>query len=171
MAAAPEGHRRNGRELSSATAGRSAFLKTVFETRLFRKQPTNGRTPLESCAGDFFDAPLGQGSVARINRGRRPLTRPCPRLISCGVPPGRALRARPFAVWSPAFRRRDIRAHAPLHFSQLATPDVPPAEAGTPYPCPNPRRGRRSSRARRFASLRLRPVAFPRFDYQFPRCG
>ena len=39
--------------------------------------------------GGFSDAPLGHGHTQRANRGLRPLLRPCPRLMSCGVPPGR----------------------------------------------------------------------------------
>ena len=37
----------------------------------------------------FFDAPLGHGVTRHGFRGRRPLGRTCPRLISSGVPPGR----------------------------------------------------------------------------------
>ena len=37
----------------------------------------------------FFDAPLGHGVRWHGFRGRRPLGRTCPRLISSGVPPGR----------------------------------------------------------------------------------
>ena len=37
----------------------------------------------------FFDAPLGHGEFSQSFRGLRPLPRSCPRLISCGVPPGR----------------------------------------------------------------------------------
>ena len=37
----------------------------------------------------FFDAPLGHGVGWHGFRGRRPLGRTCPRLISSGVPPGR----------------------------------------------------------------------------------
>ncbi len=39
----------------------------------------------------FFDAPLGHGTTRHDFRGRRPLRRTCPRLISSGVPPGRGL--------------------------------------------------------------------------------
>ena len=38
--------------------------------------------------GHFFDAPLGHGTARHGFRGRRPLARTCPRLISSGVPPG-----------------------------------------------------------------------------------
>ena len=36
----------------------------------------------------FFDAPLGHRTTRDEFRGRRPLARTCPRLISSGVPPG-----------------------------------------------------------------------------------
>ena len=36
----------------------------------------------------FFDAPLGHRATQHRFRGRRPLARTCPRLISSGVPPG-----------------------------------------------------------------------------------
>ena len=39
--------------------------------------------------GHFFDAPLGHGAARDGFRGRRPLPRTCPRLISSGIPPGR----------------------------------------------------------------------------------
>ena len=42
-----------------------------------------------SIPGYFFDAPLGHGTTRHDFRGRRPLARTCPRLISSGVPPGR----------------------------------------------------------------------------------
>ena len=38
--------------------------------------------------------PAGAWPVRRRNRGPRPLGRACPRLISCGVPPGRRARCR-----------------------------------------------------------------------------
>ena len=42
--------------------------------------------------------PAGAWPVRRGNRGPRPLARACPRLISCGVPPGpSARRRRPFS--------------------------------------------------------------------------
>ena len=40
----------------------------------------------------FLRCPAGAWPVRRANRGRRPLARACPRLISCGVPPGRTAR-------------------------------------------------------------------------------
>ncbi len=48
--------------------------------------------------GAFFDAPPGQGSTNGGNRGRRSLPRTCPRLISCGVPPGRSAGVPPAAA-------------------------------------------------------------------------
>ncbi len=43
-------------------------------------------------SGAFFsDAPLGHYAFRDRDRGLRPLARTCPRLISCGVPPGRGI--------------------------------------------------------------------------------
>ena len=49
----------------------------------------SGRQRSTRVPGQFFDAPLGHGATRHRFRGRRPLTRTCPRLISSGVPPGR----------------------------------------------------------------------------------
>ena len=52
----------------------------------------SGRSSLARSSGipnQFFDAPLGHGATRHGFRGRRPLARTCPRLISSGVPPGR----------------------------------------------------------------------------------
>ena len=49
----------------------------------------------------FLRCPAGAGSVRRRNPGAAPAARACPRLISCGVPPGR--RAKP---WRLFFGRR-----------------------------------------------------------------
>ena len=52
----------------------------------------SGRPNREHSAGipdHFFDAPLGHRANCDGFRGRRPLPRTCPRLISSGVPPGR----------------------------------------------------------------------------------
>ena len=49
-----------------------------------RRHARRGKT-----GGRFSDAPLGHGHTQRVNRGLRPLPRLGPRLISCGVPPGR----------------------------------------------------------------------------------
>ena len=49
----------------------------------------SGRQRATSIPGHFFDAPLGHGATRNGFRGRRPLARTCPRLISSGVPPGR----------------------------------------------------------------------------------
>ena len=47
---------------------------------------------------EFLRCPAGARPVRRGNRGPRPLARACPRLISCGVPPGRG--ARPWRQFS-----------------------------------------------------------------------
>ncbi len=50
---------------------------------------TGAPPPVAEFVAIFSDAPLGQGTFSLRFRGRRPLARPCPRLISFGVPPGR----------------------------------------------------------------------------------
>ena len=50
---------------------------------------SSGRQRLARVPDQFFDAPLGHGTIRHGFRGRRTLLRTCPRLISCGVPPGR----------------------------------------------------------------------------------
>ena len=54
------------------------------------KFPTSLARTFLSRRGAFFDAPPGHESITSGNRGRRPLPRTCPRLMSCGVPPGRS---------------------------------------------------------------------------------
>ena len=49
----------------------------------------SGRRGPAGIPGNFFDAPLGHEGTRHGIRGRRPLARPCPRLISSGVPLGR----------------------------------------------------------------------------------
>ena len=82
---APAGHRRNGPD-----AGRSpAWLWSDVGC------PTCGRrrAVTEMLRGwrrqKLLRCPAGAWPVRRGNRGPRPLARACPRLISCGVPPGR----------------------------------------------------------------------------------
>ena len=87
---APAGHRRNGRNAGHSVAllgsgvgcptcgGRQAVAETP---RAWRRQK-------------LLRCPAGAGLVRRGNRGPRPLARACPRLISCGVPPGRGANRR-----------------------------------------------------------------------------
>ena len=84
---APAGHRRNFWR-------RSARSVSVTARRLGQ-------------AGQFFDAPLGHGATPHGFRGRRPLTRTCPRLISSGVPPGRETGGQP---GQPLSRNDAVRA-------------------------------------------------------------
>ena len=51
----------------------------------------SGRRRWSGIPAHFFDAPLGHRATRHGYRGRRPLLRTCPRLISCGVSPGREL--------------------------------------------------------------------------------
>ena len=66
----------------------------VWVRRLFEDNGQFARHLAFGDTGIFFDAPLGHDSIPRANRGRQPLARSCPRLISCGVPPGRSARRR-----------------------------------------------------------------------------
>ena len=91
---APAGHRRNW----------SGMLADHW--LLIRSEPTSrggdapGRPPPK-----LLRCPAGAWPVRRGNRGPRPLARACPRLISCGVPPGRkAKRSGQFFGGRPAAR-------------------------------------------------------------------
>ena len=80
---APAGHRRTGPGFRIIAGGsicprRRAMAETLRDGR---------RQKLLRC-------PAGAWSVRRGHRGPRPLARACPRLISCGVPPGRGARRR-----------------------------------------------------------------------------
>ena len=103
----PEGHRRRlaGGKLAPAGAAPGCHAKRAMPQRGIGEvfgvvRPTASPPPLvasgrssrqrsASVPGQFFDAPLGHGGTRHGFRGRRPLLRTCPRLISSGVPPGR----------------------------------------------------------------------------------
>ena len=74
---------RRGIEEVSGVAHAAAFPPPLVAAEQSDRQRA---TSLPGC---FFDAPLGQGGTRHGFRGRRPLARTCPRLISSGVPPGR----------------------------------------------------------------------------------
>ena len=78
---APAGHRRNGPGCWPVTGCRiGPTRRAVAEMiRCGRRQK-------------LLRCPAGACPVRRGNRGLRPLPRACPRLISCGVPPGRSAR-------------------------------------------------------------------------------
>ena len=80
---APAGHRRNGPGCGPIAAG-----PTWPRRRVVTKTPPGGRRQ------KLLRCPAGAWSVRRDNRGPRPLVRACPRLISCGVPPGPKARGR-----------------------------------------------------------------------------
>ena len=103
----PEGHRRKlaGGKLAPASAAPGCPAKrtmpqrgieevfgvahaAAFLPRLVASDQSD-RQRATSIPGCFFDAPLGHGTTRHDFRGRRPLARTCPRLISSGVPPGR----------------------------------------------------------------------------------
>ncbi len=69
---APAGHRRNG------PGGWPICPRRRVVTGMLR----DGRRQ------EILRCPAGAWTVRRGNRGPRPLARACPRLISCGVPPG-----------------------------------------------------------------------------------
>ena len=80
---APAGHRRNGLECRPIAGDPIGPRRRVL-TVLLRD---GRRQKLLRC-------PAGAWPVRRGNRGPRPLERACPRLISCGVPPGPRTRRR-----------------------------------------------------------------------------
>ena len=80
---APAGHRRKGPGCRPITGGTIGPRRRVV-ARMLRGVR---RQKLLRC-------PAGACAVRRGNRGPRPLARACPRLISCGVPPGRNARRR-----------------------------------------------------------------------------
>ena len=53
--------------------------------------PVRGKTPTRGGCEDSAMPRWGRGAFRTGDRGRRPLTRSCPRLISCGVPAGRGV--------------------------------------------------------------------------------
>ena len=103
----PEGHRRKlaGGKLAPAGAAPGCHAKRAMPQRgigeVFGVAGTaafspalvasgrSSRPPSSGIPDQFFDAPLGHGATRHGVRGRRPLPRTCPRLISSGVPPGR----------------------------------------------------------------------------------
>ena len=105
----PEGHRRKlaGGQSAPADAAPGSSTKkcslpqrgieetdlgphsTAYQPTVPSLIATANETLTPNRTGRFSDAPLGHGSAHHVHRGPRPLARPCPRLISCGVPPGR----------------------------------------------------------------------------------
>ena len=57
--------------------------------RTFRKRCALDATLRRARHQKLLRCPAGAWPILRVNRGLRPLARSCPRLISCGVPPGR----------------------------------------------------------------------------------
>ena len=75
---APAGHRRNSPRCWPITGG-----PICPRRRVVAELRRGGRLQ------KLLRCPSGAWPVRRDNRGPRPLARACPRLISCGVPPGR----------------------------------------------------------------------------------
>ena len=74
---APAGHRKNGLGCRTIAGDPIGPRRRVVEAL-----PRGGRRQ------KLLRCPAGAPPVRRSNRGPRPLPRACPRLISCGVPPG-----------------------------------------------------------------------------------
>ena len=89
----PEGRQRTlagGKSARADVAPGWGGKRAVPRRGIGEKFPTSLARTFLSRRGAFFDAPPGHGPICDPNRGRRPLARTCPRLISCGVPPGRS---------------------------------------------------------------------------------
>ena len=95
---APAGHRRNGPECRTITGGDPDCPRRRVVAEIRR----GGRRQ------ELLRCPAGAWPVWRGNRGLRPLARACPRLISCGVPPG------------PKPTRRQQSSDAPIVVSAAA---------------------------------------------------
>ena len=145
----PEGHRRNLAGGKPAPAGAApgchaerampqrGIGEVFFGGRPAAPSPTpvaSGRLGRQRMAGipaHFFDAPLGHGATRHSFRGRRPLLRTCPRLMSSGVPPGRETGGRTLPRETPARERRStlvrLRLRRPLFIAPLWSIRMAPA--------------------------------------------
>ena len=83
---APAGHRRNWWQIWRRVGG--ARVGVLFCQRGGGNEPLS-ETPRAKHCGKILRCPAGARDLRPNNRGRRPLARTCPRLISGGVPPGR----------------------------------------------------------------------------------
>ena len=81
---APAGHRRNGPECRTFAGDPIGPRRRATAETLRNHRPRK-----------LLRCPAGARPVRRGNRGPRPLARACPRLISCGVPPGPGAKRRP----------------------------------------------------------------------------
>ena len=117
--------------------------------------------------GKLLRCPAGAWPVRRGNRGRRPLARACPRLISCGVPPGRGTkRRRQFPGGLIADSATAISSRLanilPWHARPVRPASKPPQFVTAHSPCPKfPCQTRRCSPA-----AELRAAAFPHHPLQ-----
>ena len=129
---APAGHRRTGPDCRMIAGGsicprRRAVVETLRGGR---------RQKLLRC-------PAGARPVRRGNRGPRPLARACPRLISCGVPPGRGARRRQqfsgglVVAGAPANSSRRVRSlpGARLCARSTSRSRLTPRDASVPNGC------------------------------------
>ena len=128
-------------------------------------------------SGHFLRCPVGHGVTRHGFRGRRPLGRTCPRLISCGVPPGREP-----GVPAPARRSAEVVRifRRSLAAPPAATGDRPrSALAAAPPRCTtilqNPRapRGFYGRTDGQISSLPILPFPFPcpKFPCQIQPCS
>ena len=81
---APTGHRRNGREAGHSLAWHWSGVRCPT----FGELRGEGGMLSDCRPKNILRCPAGAWLFRCGNRGRRPLTRACPRLISFGVPPG-----------------------------------------------------------------------------------
>ena len=155
----------------------------------------SGRQRSANLPGHFFAAPLGHGATGHGFRGRRPLARTCPRLISSGVPPGPEPRGHALTTGnhrhrngvSKSFVGRSAALYCNSSESSRAARilrshgrPVQPANSSLPipvpkFPCPiRPHSRTAASRPSRWASaVRLRDVSIGSFLLCVPSdlCG
>ena len=97
----PEGRQRRlaGGKAARADAAPGGRRENAMPRRgIGEKYPNSFARTFHSRRLAFFDAPPGRGPICGGYRGPRPLPRTCPRLISCGVPPGRGAGVPPAAA-------------------------------------------------------------------------
>ncbi len=148
--AAPVGHRRNVPRCRTTSGVSICQGQLPAAERLEEGQPTA-----------FLRCPARARPVQRDHRGPRPLALACPRLISCGVPPGRGARPRWQTTVPTPHQSREFH---PCTAVPPGPPPIPPLPSH--YLAPNS-----PAKLGRAQRLRFAPPArcwnFPAFP---PRC-